>query len=933
MAPQIPPGACDPNPCVNGTCEGTVGGATCDCDAGWGGATCSLAEDDPCDPNPCVNGTCVRDDGVGRCECFRGWEGTTCASTIAGAVTNPVLHINDCSVELVAPQGWTDNGDGSFTTNGTMGFNVGGRVIEMTGPTLTYDTVSQSFSGSLTSLPWPGFEFLSGSGMVFDVSTLAGAEVMTGAEVQALIQPREAPLPDELEVLAFTMNLDTPTFAIPGTDTTLGRDEVNAIGFYFDPCDPLAFFSMAGDLAPPLGPVTIYAMGGSLDQNFSNESMVDLWQGPTDFGEPIVAPMTATGGVYLAGELSFDQFGVPIGVDGTFLVNVDPDRNGTLATELLGGLMSGSPFLDSVTPASADYSILGNGSVVPDIPLLGEVLAFFSNGEIALSLADGSLYVDRSDGGGAYFRGTNDVNPLEGTLIADFFPQAQTYDVMGYVRDIDDWGLYYSTQVHFFAGLSAAEAGVSLVVDDSPELGIAATVDLGTIDFVPGVTISLGSVPMRFTVELTTGLTCGETGYEGADFECMIGVCVGESGWDFYPSCEFPSGFPCVEDSMCISNACSSLVPEAACADGCSVVRDGCTIACDATRTTCDGTCDATEATCTGACIAATETCGAGCDATDATCSGTCTATGTSCRGVCTATEATCGAGCTAAQGTCNGTCNATQTACEGVCTGTGATCRGACDTTQGACSVGCSAAQGTCNAGCDAVQGTCNAGCSAGTGVCDATYETCRAGCIAACYCWTVCAPWPFDDECWSECTCDRGGCIDDCASARTSCRAAIVNPCVSACASANSSCRSGCTSGLGSCNNTCTSTGNSCRGTCTTTENGCRSGCVSTGNGCRTGCSNGLASCNSTCAGTGNTCRGSCNTAQSDCQGGCDTATSDCDAACAQAETDCTEPCVAAGDDCHGGCESAFSDCDSPCQDAYGGCVDGCELVGTCD
>ncbi len=924
---EVPPNACDPNPCANGTCVGDVAGPTCECDAGWIGAACDVAIDDPCDPNPCVNGACsVSAGGDAECACFQGWEGAACDSEIEGAVTNPVLHINNCSIELLAPGGWTDNGDGTYTTNGSVGFNLGDRVLDMVGPSLTFDTNERTFSGTLTQLPWPGFDFLGGSDLLFGPSVVSDAGVMTGAEVRQLIQPREVPLPDDLEVIAFLMNLDTPSFTLPGSTTTVGRDETNAVGFYFDPCDPLSFFSMAGDLSPPAGPLKVYATGGSIHQNLYNQSGVELWRGDTDVGEPVTSTMYATGGMYVGGEFSLDEFGVPIAFDGTFLIDVDPDRNGTIDPRILGGLLAADPFTGTVPASATDFSILGNGSVVPAIPLVGELLAFLSDGELSLTLGDGSMLIDRSNSGGLYFRGTNDRNPFEGSAIEPFFPQGQTFDTMGYYRDIDDWGLYYGSRIHFFAGLAEAEAAVSLVVDEDPELAILTEVDLGTIDFVPGVTIPLGSVPLRFTVELTTGRTCGETGYQGPDFECTIGVCVGQDEFEFYPSCAFPSGYPCVDDGMCTSDSCTGFVPDAACDDGCSLTRDACEFGCDTTRDGCSGACTVTEATCTGVCTAATSACNAGCDATDATCSGACTATGETCRFGCNTTEGACDTACTAAEATCTGTCNTTQSACEGTCGATGNTCRGACNATQATCSTGCSATLGACNTACDVAQTTCDAGCWAGTGTCDATRSTCRAGCAVACT--NPCSVW--GGSCW---TCDRGACYDSCDAARDNCYAAIVNPCRSACANTRNSCRSTCTNTYNGCNSTCTSTGNGCRTPCNNAESSCNSVCDSVGDGCRGGCDDVLANCGSTCAATGNTCRSTCNSAQSNCQGGCDTATTDCRSTCSQAEVDCVGPCQTAGSACHSGCDTAFGDCTTPCGAAYDGCVGGCELVGTCD
>lgn len=924
---------CSDNPCVNGTCEGTLLGAVCDCDPGFTGATCEVAITDPCSPNPCVNGVCEADGEQARCECFSGYEGATCATPIPNHPTNPILFINDCSVELVSPLGWTNNGDGTYTSGGGIGLNLGGTVLPLSGPSITFDSNQRSFSGSFEALPLPAMDFLAGAGFGFSASDFSTSAVLTGAQIKTALGDSNLPLPDGLELLAFSLNAPRPRLALNGAGNglTVDVDDAVGIGFYLDPCDPLAYLWLSDAIVPAVGPVQLTSFGASIDKHLLQASQVELWDGEN------TAPRSLAGHAYLSGILHLEAISnIPIEIAGSALVDVDPNRDGTIDPDMFAALFTTGDVAAVAADArdtASDFGLLSNGVVSPALPFVAGELATFFQDEfgLRLDLANGSLLYDSS---ALYFRGISDANPFRDTVIGSFVPQNPTLDIMGYARGPIDWGLRFSTMSHFISGGPGYQATFQLVVNEhDPSLTIATQIDFGTIDFIPGITIPLGSVPITFGVDFATGDVCGMTGYDGADFSCTIEVCVGGSGFDFNPSCELPSGFLCVDDSMCISNSCENLIPESGCADGCDAVRVTCEGACDATRATCDGTCTATEATCTGTCDVAFDTCDTGCLATDAVCNGTCDATGTTCRGVCDAAEETCDVGCQAAQATCDGACNAAQGTCNGACDATGAACRAPCDATQATCSAGCSAAQGACNGACDATFAACDAGCWVGTGTCDATYETCRAGCVAACHCWTVCAPWPFDDECWSECTCDRNACIDSCAGARDSCRNAIVAPCRNACASTRDNCKGGCNNTLGSCNSTCASTGNGCRGACNSAESSCNGACTAVGNDCRNGCAGGLASCSSTCASTGDSCRGPCNSAQATCEAGCDTATANCEEECTETRQDCVGPCQGAGNDCHAGCGSAFDDCASPCETARDGCVDGCELVGTCE
>ncbi len=77
---------CEPNPCVHGTCTGEPGDGTtsCDCDAGYEGATCDV-DTDECAAMPCKNGgTCAEGDiAEFTCTCPDGFGGPTCEWTEA----------------------------------------------------------------------------------------------------------------------------------------------------------------------------------------------------------------------------------------------------------------------------------------------------------------------------------------------------------------------------------------------------------------------------------------------------------------------------------------------------------------------------------------------------------------------------------------------------------------------------------------------------------------------------------------------------------------------------------------------------------------------------------------------------------------------------------------------------------------------------------
>jgi len=64
--------------CEQGACVVEAGNEVCLCDAGWSGATCSIALG-MCDNEPCINGICFSVLGIFTCECDIGWSGVDCA--------------------------------------------------------------------------------------------------------------------------------------------------------------------------------------------------------------------------------------------------------------------------------------------------------------------------------------------------------------------------------------------------------------------------------------------------------------------------------------------------------------------------------------------------------------------------------------------------------------------------------------------------------------------------------------------------------------------------------------------------------------------------------------------------------------------------------------------------------------------------------------
>ncbi len=87
---------CDPDPCVHGECVADGEGASCECEAGWTGELCELA--DPCAGFGCENGgTCVADGGGGaRCDCPAGFEGERCETDVDECAESPCLNGGTC---------------------------------------------------------------------------------------------------------------------------------------------------------------------------------------------------------------------------------------------------------------------------------------------------------------------------------------------------------------------------------------------------------------------------------------------------------------------------------------------------------------------------------------------------------------------------------------------------------------------------------------------------------------------------------------------------------------------------------------------------------------------------------------------------------------------------------------------------------------------
>ena len=72
------------NPCGNGTCNNSVPGYSCECDAGYepsdDGLTCENIND--CADVNCNNGECVDEVESYYCDCADGWDGDACDNDI-----------------------------------------------------------------------------------------------------------------------------------------------------------------------------------------------------------------------------------------------------------------------------------------------------------------------------------------------------------------------------------------------------------------------------------------------------------------------------------------------------------------------------------------------------------------------------------------------------------------------------------------------------------------------------------------------------------------------------------------------------------------------------------------------------------------------------------------------------------------------------------
>lgn len=92
---------CQPNPCVNGTCEDLIGDYKCDCARGFEGKNCETNINDCAeegDSNPCQNGgACVDLIADYQCQCLLGFEGKNCEYDIDECKTNPCQNNAICT--------------------------------------------------------------------------------------------------------------------------------------------------------------------------------------------------------------------------------------------------------------------------------------------------------------------------------------------------------------------------------------------------------------------------------------------------------------------------------------------------------------------------------------------------------------------------------------------------------------------------------------------------------------------------------------------------------------------------------------------------------------------------------------------------------------------------------------------------------------------
>ena len=84
---------CDLNPCVHGTCDNTTGSAVCICNGGWLGTLCD--QQDLCYEVTCSdNGVCKPADGT--CQCNAGYDGATCNACASGYMGYPTCVDDLC---------------------------------------------------------------------------------------------------------------------------------------------------------------------------------------------------------------------------------------------------------------------------------------------------------------------------------------------------------------------------------------------------------------------------------------------------------------------------------------------------------------------------------------------------------------------------------------------------------------------------------------------------------------------------------------------------------------------------------------------------------------------------------------------------------------------------------------------------------------------
>lgn len=913
---RLDDGACLGLDCGQGRCENTLSGGVCVCDSGWGGSGCDVEVDDPCAPNPCENGRCVAAGESFTCDCTGGYEGDLCGDAIAGVTPNPVYTINGCPIEVPSPGGWIENDDGTLTAAHRFAFDAGGIALEFEGTSITYDPVEQSFSGFLDRLPLTmGWGALAGAVLGTPDELIIHAEVMTGAEMieQA---GRVLPFPADYEALAITFNVEGMTIDLPILDEPVEIAETNLFGVYIDPCDPMVVLSIKQAVLSRL-PAAITAFGGSANGNLELSSEIDIWEGEMGIDGPVLVPRTVSGGhLYLAGFVSLKPLKIPLTVSGDRLHNNDPDGNGEFLDHHLRTILDGGWPDEFIPPEVDDFIYLTNGRIRPAIPLAGvvegvlsDISEFLGFEEISLDLAEGTMILENTDarGFGLYFRGTSTANVFADTPLGLFGPAGET-DLMGYIRALDDFGLAWSKSARLFTGSPVVNFAVSFLVRGGlPEVAAEGTVELGAIDlsdleFLPVDEIDLGEVVLRFFVDFNDASICGETGYEGIGFECTVEVCIGETGFDFTPTCALPRNAPCFSDDMCISGACSSVIPDSVCIDACDTVRSGCEPRCETTRDVCEGGCGTANEVCEGFCrTGGAATCAAGCALDDLSCQA-CDTTEASCRTVgCDAAALACEAGCTADRVDCSVLdCGPQALACAARCASETGICGAGCVYDDAQCRIDrCVAGEDSCLSTCAAVISECIGTCAVSLG-CDVARDTCRLGC-------DTCITFPElcpegRNGCLNQCDSDFAFCAGDCASA-----CPLESECLNGCAQCNEECALD-TAG---CFETC---GEICQQSCYPGE-------------CEAGCQSEETSCVSGCTGTRNGCYGTCASARSSCQ------VSNCGAEGAS----CLAECASCEDQCPSAPDCIRDTCGPPCSDACDVerdlCLTACDLVTACE